>query len=416
MISAEISEFLRVQAVENFLRYVQIYTTSDHDTGTHPSTERQRDLAKILKEELETLGLQSVVLDEYCYVYAVLPATPGCECPPITFCSHMDTSPSEPGHEVKPIVHANYDGKAIFFPDNPDLSLTPDESPELAQFIGENIITASGTTLLGADDKAGLAEIMAALAAIRKFDLPHPELRIAFTPDEEIGQGTVKINLERLGEFAYTLDGGMMGSLEAENFYAHGVRMVFHGNNVHPGYAKNRMVNATAIASRFVAALPEHDSPEHAAEREGFIHLTLFKGDENLAELKFILRDFDRDNNLHRIELFEKMKETFQVRYPGLKIDLIVTEQYKNMHEILRKHPLIVEKAEAAIKKAGLEPIRKPVRGGTDGARLTFMGVPTPNLFTGGLMFHSKKEWIPEIALQKAAEVVVHLCQLWAEE
>ncbi|MDY0094860.1 MAG: peptidase T [Candidatus Vecturithrix sp.] len=415
MITSIVQKFLRDDARERFLRYVQIETTSNEHSGTHPSTQTQWNLAKVVNAELEALQLQDVLLDEHCYVYATLPASEGVVAPPLTFCAHLDTSSSEPGGQVKPLVHKHYDGGRITFPDNPDLLLSPENSSELQKYLGQSIITASGTTLLGADDKAGIAEILAALAALQQFkDFPHPELRVVFTPDEEIGEGTLYIQQEKLGRYGYTLDGGDMGELEDECFDALRAILTFHGVNVHPGNAKNRMVNAAAIAARFVAMLPEHETPEHTELREGFYHLTRISGEENLAELRFILRDFEPTTNLKRAEFLQHLIQVFELKYPGLRIELHLKEQYKNMRDVLEQSPEVTQKAEQAIEMAGIPLIKKAIRGGTDGARLSFQGMPTPNIFTGGVLPHSKKEWIPEIALQKAAEVILYLCYLWA--
>ena len=294
--------------------------------------------------------------------------------------------------------------------------MTPEESPELKDFLGETIITADGRTLLGADDKAGIAEIMAALSALKTFEkLRHPELRIAFTPDEEIGEGADHIDLKRLGDIGYTVDGGMMGELEQECFDAWKLSLVFHGRNIHPGYAKNRMLNAGAIAARFAASLPEYETPEHTSNREGFYHLMEIHGDENEAVLQFIIRDFEAAANQRRMEYIKQAVRSFELRYDGLKIELSIRDQYNNMREILNKYPDVVERARQAIIAAGLTPRENAIRGGTDGARFCFMGVPTPNLFSGAMMVHSKTEWIAEIALEKGAEVILHLCRLWAE-
>lgn len=414
-LSLELCQWLSDDVRQRFLRYVSLDTTSDEQSGQHPSSPGQWELARMLRQELHELGIHDVTLDEFCYLYATLPASSGVSSPPLTFCAHVDTSPSESGKHVKPVIHEAYDGGVITFPDAPELRLTPEESPQLRKYVGQTIITASGTTLLGADDKAGVAEIMAVLAALQRFpDLPHPELRVVFTPDEEIGQGTQQIDLKRLGQVGYTIDGGDMGELEDECFHALRVNLTFHGRNVHPGEAKNRMVNAAAIAARFLAALPEHETPEHTEAREGFFHLTHLSGEENRATCSLILRDFDQERNLKRVALLEQQIQTFHLRYDGLRIDIETIEQYRNMQEVLRQYPAATRKAEIAIERAGLQVIRKAIRGGTDGARLSFAGLPTPNMFSGGLLYHSTKEWIPEIALQKAAEVMLHLCALWA--
>ena len=410
-----LSVFLKEDALKRFLRYVQIDTRSDPESDACPSSVGQLELARLLAAELTAMGIDESAVDPNGYVYARVPAAPGADGPPMTFCAHLDTSPSESGEGVRPVLHERYDGGRIHYPDAPDLILSPADCPELLQFAGETIITAAGKTLLGADDKAGLAAVMAALAALRRFShLVHPELRIVFTPDEEIGRGADRIDMDRLGRLGYTLDGGTMGELQAECFDAREARLVFYGRNIHPGYAKDRMINAAAIAGRFVAALPECETPEHTAKREGFWHLTELCGDENTARVTMILRDFEAARNRARMDLIRQVADTFGLRYPGLRIELDFVDQYRNMREILENHPAVVQKAEQAIVSAGVEVIRKPIRGGTDGARLCFMGMPCPNIFAGGLLFHSRTEWIPVIALQKSAEVVLHLCRLWA--
>jgi len=417
MLAPEISEFLQKDALARFLRYVAVDTRSDEESTTNPSTPGQLVLARILEEELKTLGLRDVELTSRGFLYAVLPASEKAGAVPLTFCAHVDTSPSESGAGVEPVLHENYDGEPIRFPKNSELVLAPAEEPDLLAFRGDTVITASGDTLLGADDKAGVAEIMAALAAMVQFpQLAHPELRIVFTPDEEIGRGTDGIDLNRLGKYGYTMDGGMVGELEDECFNAHKAVLVFKGRNIHPGYAKNKMINAIAIAARFIASLPEAETPEHTEKREGFFHLLDLRGDENEAKAVLIVRDFEAGENARRIELLRRQTGAFEVRYPGLQVVLTATEQYRNMNEVLARHPALVEKARRAMGEAGIQVLRKAIRGGTDGARLCFMGMPTPNLFAGGLRFHSKSEWIPASALRKASETIVHLCRLWAEE
>ncbi len=415
MIPRNITDFLLKEARERFLRYVRIDTASDPDSGKHPSTEKQKDLARLLEKELRHIGLADIEADDFGYVYATLPASEGVEAPSVSLCAHMDTSSSEPGKDVEPAIHENYDGGVISFRDDADLTLNPEMAPELLRYKGETIITASGKTLLGADDKAGIAEIMAALAALKRFEeLPRPELRVMFTPDEEIGEGADNINRERFGRFGYTMDGGEMGEIESECFDAHQAEIVFNGKNIHPGYAKNKMINAAAIAARFFSALPEYETPERTEGREGFYHLLKIEGEETRALLKLIIRDFERDANLKRIERIEQLIKTYELLYPGLKVDLGLKDQYRNMKEVIDRHPEVIEKAFRAVEMAGLSVIHTPIRGGTDGARLCFMGLPTPNIFTGGHMFHSKTEWIPERALLKASEVILHLCRLWA--
>jgi tripeptide aminopeptidase len=417
MLSSAVKTYIAPRVEERFLAYVRVHTTSDPEAVTSPSSACQLELARRLGDELLALHLQAVTVDDNGCVYATLPATPGVVAPAITFCAHMDTSPAVSGEGVAPILHENYDGRSLRFPRDPGLVLSPKDSPELLKYMGQTLITASGDTLLGADDKAGLAEIMTALDALVQFpDLPRPELRIVFTPDEEIGKGTVNIDPDRLGRYGYTVDGGEMGELEAECFDAWSVRLIFDGYNIHPGYAKDKMINAVAIASRFAASLPEAQTPEHTTDREGFYHLASLKGDESRAEALIYLRDFEAAANQDRIKLIRQLVEQFELRYPGLRIGLEVTQQYRNMRTILEQHPQVSVLAHEAISRAGLEALERPIRGGTDGANLCFMGMPTPNLFAGGLEFHSRTEWIPVIALQKACEVILHLCLLWSKQ
>lgn len=407
--------FLLREARDRFLRYVRVDTRSDPESGSHPSSEGQWVLARLLAEQLEDLGLSDVAVGGACFVYARLPASEGVSAPALCLCAHLDTSPAEPGKGVVPVRHERYDGGEIRFPDDSDLTLTQALSPELGRCIGQTIITASGTTLLGADDKAGIAEIMAALAALRRFeDLPHPELCIVFTPDEEIGQGTDGIDRSRLGPVGYTVDGGFAGSIEAECFHAHRIRVRFYGKNVHPGYAKGRMINAAALAARYAAALPEEETPEQTEGRQGFFHITGLGGQESEACLDLIVRDFEATENDRRIGVLRDLAAAFEERYAGLRIHVEVEEQYRNMREVLRGHPEVIHRAEEAVKAAGLEPVMEPIRGGTDGARLSFMGMPCPNLFSGAMLPHSKTEWVSETALEKSAETLLHLFRLWA--
>ena len=415
-IPSERQKWIRRRALERFQRYVAIDTRSDPESGRHPSTDGQWDLARVLQAELTAMGVLDVHLDDYGYVYIAQPGRKAVGGPAITFCAHLDTSPSVSGRNVTPLIHRNYDGGPLHFPDDPSLVLAPDDSPELLRFVGEDIVTASGRTLLGADDKAGLAAIMTALEFLQaEAKWPHPELRIVLTPDEEIGAGADHIRRECMGQVGYTIDGGMLGELEAECFHALKAEIAFTGLNVHPGYAKNRMINAAAIAARLAAALPAHEAPEHTAGREGFYHLTAIAGNESQARLELILRDFDAGRNARRVDFLEKLCTTQRALYPGVRIDLAVKEQYRNMKEVLERHPDVLAVARQAFEAAGVEVIDKAIRGGTDGARFCFMGVPTPNIFAGGLLFHSRKEWIPVRALQKSTEVILQLCRLWAQ-
>ena len=415
MISDEIRQFIMDEVRERFLRYVQVFTTSDEENPNTPSSERQWDLLKMLKAECEELGLSDVSLSEFGYVYATLPAQDGIKAPTFGLLAHVDTSPDQPGDNVKPRRIENYDGGNISYPDDPNLTLTPHDSPELAEFVGDTIITASGKTLLGADDKAGVAEIMAAMAAFKKYpELKHGEIHVCFTPDEEIGRGTVKIDEDKLAKFCYTLDGGYPGELEDENFDAWRVDLKVKGIGVHPGYAKDKMINAIAVTSRLVAMLPEWQTPEHTQKREGFIHVVQVSGDFENASMTAIIRDFEEAGNQQRIEYIQQLAKLFEKRYPGLEIDVKVTHQYQNMRDIVRKTPEVVDIAEKAMIDADVKVIRKSIRGGTDGARLTQLGHPTPNVFAGGLLFHSRREWVAESSLRKAVEVVLHLAKHWA--
>lgn len=406
--------FLKETALRYFLKYVQVNSKANPDSNTHPSSPEQLVLGRIIVEDLKALGIDNAFIDQYGYVYASISGSEGIDANPISFLAHLDTSPSESGENVKPLIHSNYQGESITYPDDSKLILSPDDSPELSKFIGEDIITASGSTLLGADDKAGIAAIMAALELFIKHpDYKHPELRIVFTPDEEIGQGVDNIDITRLGKIAYTIDGGELGELEAECFDAYSAKLFFHGINVHPGSAKNVMVNAAAIAARFYADIPEWQSPEHTEKKEGFFHLTDISGDETEAQLSFIIRDFLQANNEKRLEYLDKLKETYTHRYPGLKIDSEYKHSYQNMYNILKQHSQVVEFAAQAMQDVGINVLRNAIRGGTDGARLCYLGIPTPNIFSGGVMFHSKREWIPVIALQKAAETIICLAELY---
>ncbi len=415
-IPPERQHWIRRRSLERFRHYVTIDTRSDPESGKHPSSDGQWDLAHALQAELAAMNGLDVELDDHCYLYVTKPARQAAGSLTLTFCAHLDTSPSVSGRGVTPVVHRVYEGGPLRFPDDPTLTLTPEEAPELMKFRGEDIVTASGRTLLGADDKAGLAAIMTALEFMQtEAAWPHPELRIVFTPDEEIGEGADHVRLERMGQVGYTIDGGELGQLEAECFHALKVEIAFTGLNVHPGYAKNRMINAAAIAARFAAALPAHETPEHTAGREGFYHLTAITGNESQARLELILRDFDAGRNEQRVAILEKLHTTYKALYPGLVIDLAVKEQYRNMKEVLDRYPDVLAMARRAFKAAGVDIIDKAVRGGTDGAQVCFMGMPTPNIFAGGFLFHSRKEWIPVRALQKSTEVILQLCRLWAQ-
>ena len=417
-ISKEIQKFLLRDALERFLRYVQIWTTSDVKSASFPTTKNQLELGKLLYNELEDLDLEKIIHDKFGYVYANFPPSEGFEnVKPVGFMAHLDTSQSVSGKDVKPVIHKNYDGNEIKFSQNKEISLGIDDSPQLEEYIGLDIITSQGDTLLGADNKAGVAEIMAVCAAWKNFpELNHGPITVCFTPDEEIGRGTRKIKKKLLPEICYTMDGSEMGQLEIECFDAWGASIKFKGLNIHPGYAKNLMINAIHIASRFLSELPEAESPEHTENKEGFYHLMNLQGNEEEATATLILRDFELENNQKRMNYLENLKKLYELRYPGVKIELNFLHQYENMLNFLEKEQKIIDLAKKAIELAGLDVKIHSIRGGTDGAKLSAKGIPTPNIFSGGMLFHSRKEYIPTLALQKAAEVIIYLAELWTKE
>ncbi|MHA1438059.1 MAG: peptidase T [Promethearchaeota archaeon] len=417
VLSNEIQVFLEKDALKRFLNYIQIDTTANEKSVSFPSSEGQLKLGKLLVNELKALGLKNIVHDDYGYVYAFLPSSKGLEMvKTIGFIAHLDTSPSVSGKNVKPIIHKNYDGSDIIFPKNPEIKLTVEDSPQLNEYIGLDIITSQGDTLLGADDKAGIAEILAACSAWNKYpELKHGPIIFCFFPDEELGKGALKIDEKMIPEICYTIDGSEMGELEIECFDAWKINLVFNGINIHPGYAKNLMINAIHIASRFLSELPETESPEKTEDREGFYHLIDLEGNVEKAEANLIIRDFDIENNKRRMDYINTIKRFYEQRYLGIKIEVKYQHQYENMLKYLEKEKKVVKIAKKAIKAAGLEVKFHSVRGGTDGAHLSSRGIPTPNLFTGGLLFHSKKEYIPTLALQKGAEVIIHLAELWTK-
>lgn len=406
--------------LERFLRYVQIDTQSDPISSTQPSTEKQKDLSRLLVTELFEMGIMNAHLDEYGYVYATLPAnTDKFNVPVICFCSHVDTSPDCSGKGVKPIVHSRWDGADIILPDDVTQVLRVSEHPDLQAQIGNDIVTASGTTLLGADNKAGVAEIMdAAYYLINHPEIKHGVIKILFTPDEEIGRGTAKVDLEKLGaDFGYTIDGESLGTLEDETFSADAVKITIYGVSTHPGFAKGKLENALKIAADVLATLPKDSlSPETTEEKEGFIHPTNIEGIQEKVTLGFIIRDFT-EAGLHKKEDYLRgiLGKTLE-KYPHSRADFEVIEQYRNMKEVLNQHPQVSEYALEAIQSSGLTPLRRSIRGGTDGSRLSFMGLPCPNIFAGEHAFHSKLEWVSVQDMHKAVEVIVNLCQIWEEK
>ena len=416
-LTKEIQEFLLNNALERFLRYVKIWTTSDEKSDSIPSTKNQLELGKILVEELKKLNLEDVVHDDLGFIYGYLPPSQGYEnTKTIGLIAHLDTSPAVSGKDVKPVIHKNYNGTEIRFAQNPKLGLTINDSPNLEEYIGLDIITSQGDTLLGADDKAGIAEIVTTLAAWKKFpELKHSPIKICFTPDEEITRGIHKIDKEKLPEVCYTVDGSKMGELEIECFDAWRAIIKFKGLNVHPGFAKNLMINAIHIACRFLSELPEAETPEHTEEREGFFHVNKLQGTSEEANATLIIRDFELKNNQRRTDYLKNLKKLYELRYPGLKIELDFLHQYKNMLKYLEKDKIVIDLAKKAIDLAGLEVKLHSIRGGTDGTILSEKGIPTPNIFTGGELFHSRKEYIPTLALQKVAEVLIYLGYLWTQ-
>ena len=406
-------------ASERFMRYVQIDTQSDPLSQSQPTTEKQKDLSKLLVEELQAIGITDAHMDELGYVYATIPANTNKKVPVICFCAHVDTAPDASGTGVKPILHKNYHGEDIVLPDDAAQVLKKADFPYLDRLIGHDIITASGTTLLGSDDKAGVAEIMDAA----NFWMTHPEvkhgtIRLLFTPDEEVGKGTVKVDLKKLGaDYGYTLDGGEAGSLEDETFSADSVQLIIHGVITHPGYAKDKMVNALKIAGDVLASLPRAElSPETTHEKQGFIHPIRVDGIAEKATIDFIIRDFVTDGLKKKEEFLLSVVEMVMDNYPKASFEFKVTEQYRNMKEVLDQHPQVVEYAKEAIAKAGLSLKMESIRGGTDGSRLSFMGLPCPNLFAGEQAIHSKLEFISVQDMNKAVETIIHIAEIWEEK
>ena len=404
--------------LERLTRYVQIDTQSDPFSETCPSTEKQKNLSRLLVEELQALGVKDAHLDEHGYVYATLPSNVDKEVPVICFCSHVDTAPDCSGTGVKPIVHENYQGGDIVLPDDPSQVLRPSEHPELTKKIGHDVITASGTTLLGADNKAGLAAIMDAVyQMVNDPSILHGPIRILFTPDEEIGRGVDKVDMEKLAaDFGYTIDGERVGSLEDETFSADMAILDVHGVASHPGFAKDKLVNALKIAGEILAALPKDRlSPETTAGREGFIHPVHVTGNAEKATIQFILRDFTREGLVDHGKTLNALAQDVLSRHPKASFELTIKEQYRNMKEVLDQHPEVANYAEEAIRRVGLEVHRSSIRGGTDGSRLSFMGLPCPNIFAGEHAFHSKLEWATRQDMEKAAQTIIELSKIWAE-
>ena len=403
---------------ERFMRYVVIDTQSDPKSQTVPSTEKQKDLGKLLTKELLELGVLDVHMDEYGYVYAHLPSTTSVDVPSICFCAHMDTSPDSSGTGVKPLIHRNYQGQDLVLPDDSTVVIRASEHPDLSAQSGNDVITASGTTLLGADDKAGIAEIMDAVQYwMQHPEVPHGPIKILFTVDEEIGRGVDHVDLKRLdATFAYTLDGETAGSIEDETFSADGILIRIHGIGAHPGFAKGKMQNALKIASELIDELPKNEwGPEFTEGRIGFVHPVRMNGHAEVCEIEFIVRDFEDGGLIEHGERLKGMLDTLIAKYPGCSYDWKQEAQYRNMKSMLDQHPQIMEIGIEGIRRAGLNPIRRSIRGGTDGSRLTYLGLPCPNIFAGGHAFHSKQEWVSVQDMESAVRSIIHIAQLWAE-
>jgi tripeptide aminopeptidase len=404
--------------LERFLRYVTIDTQSDPDSPTTPSTEKQKDLGRLLVAELRDVGLSDADMDGNGYVYATLPATSAKTVPVVCFCSHMDTSPDAPGAGVKPQVHRNYQGGDIALPADPTQVIRAAAHPALKDQIGNDIVTADGTTLLGADNKAGVAEIVDAMRFLAAHpEIPHGTLKVLFTPDEEIGRGVDKADLKRLAaQVAYTIDGETAGQVEDETFSADGAVVTVQGVPAHPGFAKGAMENAIKIAARIVDNLPKDTcSPETTSGKEGFVHPLSIEAELDRAVLKFILRDFTTAGLQEKAAVVETAVKRALEGFPRSSYTLKVTEQYRNMKAVLDRHPTVVENAIEAVRRAGLTPRRASIRGGTDGSRLSFMGLPCPNIFAGEHAFHSRLEWVSVQDMQAAVRTIVHLAMVWEE-
>ena len=409
----------RSSAVERFLRYVTFDTQSTESSETYPSTAKQLDLLRHLVDELRAIGLSDAEIDEHGYVMATIPATTQKkDVPVIGFIAHVDTSPEMSGAGVKPLIHRNYQGQDIVLPDDPSAVLRPSELPYLRERIGDDIITASGTTLLGADNKAGVAEIMAAAEYLMAHpEIPHGAIRVGFTPDEEVGAGTKYFDVPKFGaKYAYTMDGGARGEIEYESFSADAMTLTFVGRNTHPGYAKDLMVNAIKVAADFISRLPEDSlSPETTDGYEGYVHPYVVTASVDRTSVKMLIRDFKTPGLKEKEDFLEKLARETVADWPGSVLEVKVEESYRNMREVLDHHPDVVENAREAIRRAGIETRERPIRGGTDGSKLSFMGLPTPNVFAGEQSFHSRFEWVSAQDMDKAVEVIVHLARVWEE-
>jgi tripeptide aminopeptidase len=403
---------------QRFIKYAKIDTQSDADSPTCPSTLKQKNLASVLVSELLEIGLTDAHMDENGYVYATIPANTSKKVPVICFCSHMDTSPDSSGENVKPIIHSNYQGQDLVLPDDESVVIRMADHKDLKHQIGHDIITASGTTLLGADNKAGLAEIMeAANFLFKNSEIKHGAIKILFTPDEEIGRGVDRADLKKLAaDFAYTIDGETLGSIEDETFSADGVTLTVNGVSSHPGFAKGKMESAIKILAEILDALPKDKlTPEVTSQKEGFIHPVSIKGQVEQAEAQFIIRDFTDEKLADHEQLLEEITKTVMLKYPNSTYNFVVKNQYRNMKQILDQHPQIVSYGVMAIERAGIPAKKQSIRGGTDGSRLSFMGLPCPNIFAGEHAFHSKQEWVSVYDMEKAVQTIINIAYIWEE-
>ena len=403
---------------ERFVRYAKIDTQSDPESINCPSTEKQKDLSRILVKELKEMGIKDAELDEHGYVYATIESNSEKMVPVICFCSHVDTSPDCSGTNVNPIIHKNYAGQDIILPNDTSQKIIFIEHPALANQIGNDIITADGNTLLGADNKAGVAEIMdAANYLMLHPEVKHGKIRILFTPDEEIGRGADKVNIKKLGaDFGYTMDGETIGHIENETFSADAVTIKINGFTTHPGFAKDKMQHAIKIASQIINQIPKDKTPETTENKQPFIHPTGINGGLEKVEIKFIVRAFDTETLLALEEELKNITNQVLLNYNKCSFEFIVTQQYRNMREVLDKHPNVVNHAIEAITRTGVKPVLSSIRGGTDGSRLSFMGLPCPNIYAGEHAFHSKQEWVSIQDMQKAVETIIHLVNIWEEK
>lgn len=409
---------MKEELVERFTTYVKIDTQSNEQNEATPSTDGQFILADLLVNELKEIGMEDVSVDEHAYVMATLPANTDKDIPTIGFLAHMDTATDFTGRNVNPQLIENYNGKDITLNEELNITLSTEKFPELSAYKGHTLITTDGTTLLGADNKAGITEIMTAMAyLIDHPEIKHGEIRIAFTPDEEIGRGPHKFDVDRFNaDYAYTVDGGPLGELQYESFNAADARITFTGNSVHPGTAKNKLVNAARIAAAFINKFPEQETPEHTEQLEGFYHLISMEGDVERAEINYIIRDFDRGKFAERKSMVEKLVEQIRKEYKAVQVELKITDEYYNMREKIEPVKEVVDIAYQAMENLNIKPIVQPIRGGTDGSQLSYMGLPTPNIFTGGENFHGKYEYVSVDNMEKATQVIVEICELFAKQ